>query len=62
MDATERSCGVCGGAQALIRGKVPGDDTRIVCPTCLRDALDLIHETSSPEYGRQFAATSDGTG
>lgn len=60
MEEAERSCGVCGGAQVLVRGRVSGDDKRVVCPTCMRDCLDLIHETSSPDYGRAYTAASGG--
>lgn len=49
---TVPGCGICGGFQISIRGSVPGADSRIVCPTCLADRMEQIHQTSSPEYGQ----------
>lgn len=45
------SCSCCGGKQVLIRGRHPGDDKRLVCPTCMRSRLDYIHDMSGPSYG-----------
>ena len=52
-------CGICGGFRVSIRGRVPGDDSRIVCPTCFADRMDQIREVSAPEYGQAFASNTD---
>jgi len=44
-------CGKCGGKLATIRGKHPGDDDRAVCPTCLKEKLEAIHDMTSPFCG-----------
>ena len=49
-------CGICGGSMVSIRPNIPKGDRRIVCPTCLADRMDLIQETSDPEYGIVRAA------
>lgn len=43
-------CPVCGGKLVEIRGRYPKDSKREVCPTCLADAIDDIHEMSSKNY------------
>lgn len=49
-----KSCGVCGGLQTTVRGRYPGAPRRTVCPTCMADRLDMIHETSSPSYNQAY--------
>ena len=44
-------CSVCGGKLVKIRGRYPKDPEREVCPTCLAEKMDMIHEMSSKEYG-----------
>lgn len=47
----EEQCGACGGTQVYVRGRYPTHDNRLVCPTCLADRMDNIHEISSKHYG-----------
>lgn len=47
-----KECGICGGRLVLIRGKYPKDIQRLVCPTCLKERMEQIHEISNPNYGR----------
>ena len=49
-------CGLCGGKRVYIRGRHPGEDNRVVCPTCLAETLDDIHEKSSNGIGHAVAA------
>lgn len=49
-------CGICGGPMVSIRPHVPKGERRVVCPTCLADRMDLIRETSDPEYGMACAS------
>ena len=35
-------CDLCGGKMVYIRGRHPGMDNRIVCPTCMAETLDDI--------------------
>lgn len=44
-------CGICGGMMVEIRGQYPKEARRIVCPTCLAECMDRIHEESGREYG-----------
>ena len=44
-------CLVCGGKEVYIRGKHPGDEMRLVCPTCLMEKIELLREIISPSYG-----------
>ena len=49
-------CDVCGGLLTLIRGRHPGEDKREVCPTCLQERLERIHDETSTDYGKAFQA------
>ena len=51
-----KSCGICGGQMVLIRGRIPGDDKRDVCPTCLAERMDMIREMADRDYGKAYAA------
>ena len=48
----EKSCGVCGGKMALIRGRYPHTDKRSVCPTCLCERMEQIREIADDNYGK----------
>ena len=37
-------CNICGGRMVSIRGRHPGMDNRIVCPTCIAEVLDDLKE------------------
>ena len=50
----EKSCGVCGGKMALIRGMYPNTDKRSVCPTCLCERMEQIQEVASNDYGKTY--------
>ena len=39
-------CGMCGCRMVTIRGRYPGEDNRVVCPTCLADRMARIHDES----------------
>jgi len=45
-------CHICGSALTEIRGRYPGESRRKVCATCLQEKLEIIHEETSPDYGR----------
>ena len=47
----DNACGICGSKKVYIRGKHPGHDNRLVCPTCVQERLEQINEISSREYG-----------
>lgn len=52
MDEKElKDCPVCGSQIATIRGKYPSEPKRQVCPTCLKERMDIIHDMSDPAYG-----------
>ena len=46
-----KGCPVCGSQIATIRGKYPSEPKRQVCPTCLKERMDVIHDMSDPVYG-----------
>jgi hypothetical protein len=50
-----RGCKVCGCSLVTIRGKFPNTPQRKVCPTCLQDKIDQIHEISSSTYGVTYS-------
>jgi ssDNA-binding Zn-finger/Zn-ribbon topoisomerase 1 len=50
IDKPFTGCPVCGGTLVSIRGRHPKGPKREVCPTCLADTLDDIHEISSKNY------------
>ncbi len=50
-------CDVCGGKMVYIRGRHPGMDNRIVCPTCMAETLDDIKGRLRDDYGRAYQAT-----
>lgn len=50
-------CNVCGGKMVYIRGRYPGTDNRLVCPTCAVERLEQIRKISSPDYGQASQAT-----
>ena len=52
MDEKElKGCPVCGSQIVMIRGKYPSEPKRQVCPTCLKERMDVIHDMSDPSYG-----------
>ncbi len=50
-------CDACGGKMVYIRGRHPGMEKRIVCPTCMAETLDDIKGRLSDDYGRAYQAT-----
>lgn len=45
----DRGCDVCGGKRVTIRGRHPGCEDRVVCPTCLADRIEVaIHILNPP--------------
>jgi len=59
MENEMTGCGVCGGAMALIRGRYPNQDKRLVCPTCLAERMDNIRELTDRDYGKAYSMPSD---
>lgn len=51
------SCDICAGRMIFIRGRHPGTDNRLVCPTCLAERMDSIRDMTDPEYGKAYTAT-----
>ena len=54
----DKVCDQCGGKLAEIRGgrasmtPLPGEPgTRTVCPTCLAERMDILHEMTDRSYG-----------
>lgn len=45
-------CGSCGGNTVEIRGRYPGHEKRIVCPTCLKERMESISDIASEHYGQ----------
>lgn len=46
---TIRDCPVCGCFRVSIRGKRPRNTPRrVVCPTCMADALEAVREDREP--------------
>jgi hypothetical protein len=45
-----KGCPTCGGKLVFVRGKHPNEDKREVCPTCLQEKMDKIHEETNPKY------------
>ena len=43
-------CKVCGCKLAEIRGRHPGEKKRMVCPCCLKEKLEDLHDMSAPNY------------
>ena len=57
---SSKGCSICGSKMVYIRGKHPGDDRRIVCPTCLAERMDIIRQVVDDDYGKAFEdKTSD---
>ena len=52
----KHQCNVCGGIMVYIRGRHPGHDNRLVCPTCAVESLEQIIPPS--EYGRHYGKQS----
>jgi len=50
-------CDSCGGRMVYIRGRHPGMDNRIVCPTCMAETLDDIKGRLRDDYGKAYQAT-----
>ena len=50
-------CDICGGRMVYIRGRYPGMDNRIVCPTCMAETLDDIKGRLRDDYGKAYQAT-----
>lgn len=50
-------CDICGGKMVYIRGRHPGMDNRIVCPTCMAEMLDDIKSRLRDDYGKAYQAT-----
>lgn len=50
-------CNICGGKMVYIRGRHPGMDNRIVCPTCMAETLDDIKKSLRDDYGRTYQGT-----
>jgi len=50
-------CASCGGRMGYIRGRYPGMDNRIVCPTCMAETLDDINGRLRDDYGKAYQAT-----
>lgn len=46
------SCDCCGGKMVYIRGRHPGMDNRLVCPTCMAETLDDIKGRLRTNYGQ----------
>lgn len=46
------SCACCGGKMVYVRGRHPGMDNRLVCPTCITETLDDIKERLRADYGQ----------
>jgi len=53
------SCAICGGGRVSIRGRFPRDPQREVCPTCVTERLEQIHEIASMEYGAAAAIRNE---
>ncbi len=51
VDGDLTGCNVCGGKTVWIRGRYPKEPKRKVCPTCLQERLETIHEMASKDYG-----------
>lgn len=45
-------CPVCGARLTMIRGKVPGEPDRAICPTCAQERLEDLRQRQDPDYGR----------
>jgi hypothetical protein len=56
----DKRCGVCGGRLVTVRPRTPRGPTRTVCPTCMADRLDQIHDISAWTYGLASAAEGGG--
>lgn len=50
------SCSICGGRMVFIRGRHPGMDNRVVCPTCMAEKLDDIKDRLRGDYGQVMQA------
>ena len=50
-------CDICGGKMVYIRGRHPGMDNRIVCPTCMAETFDDIKSLLRDDYGKAYQAT-----
>ncbi len=49
------TCDICGGVLVMVRGRYLRDDKRQVCPTCMREKLDIIKEVADDDYRRAYA-------
>lgn len=47
-------CHICGGGTVLIRGRVPQEKKRSVCPVCTMERLEQIQKIVDPNYGRTY--------
>jgi hypothetical protein len=43
----------------LVRGRYPSNDKREVCPTCMREKLDMIKDITSECYGKAYQEGSN---
>lgn len=44
------SCPVCGADRVYIRGRRPGDDRRLICPTCIYESYELSAENAKAQF------------
>lgn len=49
-------CSICGGKQSYTRGRYPGEDNRLVCPTCCIERLEQIRDIADKDYGKAYIA------
>ena len=54
---TERlGCDCCGGLMVYVRGRHPGMDNRLVCPTCMAETLDDIKQRMETAHRKIYQA------
>lgn len=44
-------CAICGGKMVYVRGRHPGMDRRLTCPTCTLEMLEDIKTRLRSDYG-----------
>lgn len=52
MPGPMTGCKVCGSKLVMIRGKIPHQPDREICPTCAQERLEDLLERQSPDYGQ----------